>query len=107
MGVSIAGQRPSTERHWKLYVAMLSRNTNEDDLQAMFEPYGKVLEVYLMRRDNGVSKGSAFVKYGTREEALRAIDALHETIKDKDAAGLLQCRFAHTKEEKLQKQTTK
>jgi hypothetical protein len=40
------------------------------------------------------------VKFARREEAERAVNALHGRQRDKEAPGLLQVRFAHTKAEK-------
>jgi len=58
-------------------------------------------EVYLLKQGDGkTSKGAAFVKYSRREDAERAINALHGRHKDKDAPGPVQVRFAHTKQEK-------
>jgi len=88
----------------KLYVGMLSRKSTEEEIKKIFEPYGEVLEIHLMKhKDTGLSKGSAFIKYATRDEALRAIRALNEAYKDKDASGPLQVRFAQTKQEKNMK----
>lgn len=36
----------------------------------------------IQNKENGMNKGSAFVKYGSREEAQRAINALNGTHKD-------------------------
>lgn len=86
---------------WKLYIGMLSRQTDDDEVRRLFEPYGIINEVHVIRSPKtGQSKGCAFVKYGTRDEAIRAITALHDKYKDKDAPGKLQVRLAHTKEER-------
>ena len=39
-------------------------------------------------------------RYTTKDDAQRAVDAIHDKVKDKDAPGLVQVRFAHTKEER-------
>jgi len=83
---------------------MLSRKSTEDDIRKIFDQYGEITEVYLMRqKDEGAqSRGAAFIKFKTREEAARAIAALNGRQRDKDAPGLLQVRFAHTKQDKTQ-----
>ena len=63
----------------KLYVGNLSFETTENDLQDLFEQYGKVTEVALMMdRMTGRSRGFAFVTMGTATEGQAAISALHE-----------------------------
>ena len=51
-------------------------------------------------REGGASKGAAFVKFLNKQDAEAAIEGLHEKIRDKDAPGLVQVRFAHTKDER-------
>jgi len=100
-GPTSGGAASSDPVDHKLYVGMLSRKSTADEVKKIFEPYGDVVEVFLMKhQDTGLSKGSAFVKYATRDEALRAIKALNDAFKDKDASGPLQVRFSQTKQEK-------
>lgn len=86
----------------KIYVGMLSRSTTEEEINTMFEPYGTITEVFLMRDHNGHSKGCAFIKYSTNEGAVKAIEALNEKIRDKDAPSNVQVRFAQTRQQKMQ-----
>jgi len=105
--VRAAGLRPEEEgKEYKLYVGMLSRKSSEDDIRKLFEPYGEVTEIFLMRSKDlsAQSKGAGFIKFRNRDEALRAVQALNGKFRDKDAPGMLQVRFAHTKEEKMQQQ---
>jgi len=61
----------------KLYVGNLSFDTIENDLQDLFEQYGKVVEVGLVTdRATGRSRGFAFVTMGSAAEGQAAIDAL-------------------------------
>jgi CUG-BP- and ETR3-like factor len=85
----------------KLYVGMLSRSTTEQEVRQMFEPYGTVNEVFMMTdKQTGANKGQCFVKFANRSDAQRAIAALHDTFRDKDAPSNVQVRFAHTPQEK-------
>lgn len=89
----------------KLYVGMLSRQTTEPEVRAMFEPYGAVKEVFMMiDKQTGACKGQAFVKFENKSDATRAIAALNETFRDKDAPSNVQVRFAHSPQEKIQQQ---
>ena len=61
----------------KLYVGNLSFDTTENDLQELFEQYGKVAEVGLVTdRTTARSRGFAFVTMGSTAEGQAAIDAL-------------------------------
>ena len=63
-----------------LYVGNLSFETNEDELQTAFTPFGKVESVTIIRdKFSGDSRGFAFVEMPNREEALAAISGLAGT----------------------------
>lgn len=105
MIIRVAGQnRPDqgAGTDHKLYIGMLSRSTTVEDLRTMFEPYGNVLDSFIMHEKNEPTKsrGCGFIKFGQRDECIRAINALHGNFKDKDAPQMVQVRFAHTKQEK-------
>lgn len=46
----------------KLYVGSLHYSVNETILKGIFEPFGAVDKIQLMRDENGLSKGYAFVE---------------------------------------------
>jgi len=108
MILRVAGQnRPASEGgaaggDHKLYIGMLSKSTTVEDLRTMFESYGNVVDAFLMHEkgDPTKSRGCGFVKFGNREECVRAISALHGNYKDKDAPQQVQVRFARTQLEK-------
>lgn len=56
---------------------MLSKLANEEDVRNMFEPYGTVEEVTVLRDKEGQSKGCAFIKFSTRQQAQSAINKMH------------------------------
>lgn len=60
---------------FKLFIGMLPRTVGEDGLRAVFQPYGKIVEVVVLREPDGSSRGCAFVKYERREDAVNAINA--------------------------------
>ena len=61
----------------KLYVGNLSFDTIENDLQELFEQFGRVTDVGLITdRATGRSRGFAFVTMGSSEEGQAAINAL-------------------------------
>jgi RNA recognition motif-containing protein len=62
----------------KLYIGNLSFETTENDLQDLFEQYGKVAEVSLITdRMTGKSRGFAFVTMNDTAEANSAMAAVN------------------------------
>jgi RNA recognition motif-containing protein len=83
----------------KLFVGQIPRNYNEDELHQLFEEFGDIFEVMVLRdRSTGQSKGKtkfsrdvqqplilmmvlgcAFLTFTTRQAALNAVQKHHET----------------------------
>jgi cold-inducible RNA-binding protein len=62
----------------KLFVGNFSFSTTEDDLRALFEPYGSIDSVAVVTdRDTGRSRGFGFVEMPDRGQAEKAIEALN------------------------------
>jgi RNA recognition motif-containing protein len=94
--VRFAGDKDQL-REPKLFVGMLSKTTGEDQVRALFAPYGSVKEVHLMKDQQQNSKGAAFVKMNSKEEADAAIRALHDQYQDSGSPNKLVVRFAEHK----------
>ena len=61
-----------------LYLGNLSRDVTEADLRQLFEPFGKIDSVNVIKdKFSGVSKGFGFIEMPVKEEAEAAIKALH------------------------------
>ncbi|THD28945.1 CUGBP Elav family member 3 [Fasciola hepatica] len=84
----------------KLFVGMLNKQQTEDDLRAIFAPYGYIEECTILRDQNGVSKGCAFIKYSSNAEAQSAIDGLHNSQTMQGASSPLVVKFADTDRER-------
>ena len=62
----------------KLYVGNLSYDSTKEDLQSLFETYGVVSDVFIVKdRESGRPRGFAFVTMETKESMLAAIEALN------------------------------
>ena len=62
----------------KMFVGQIPRNMSEHELKSMFEEYGNVYQLNVLRdKQNGESKGCCFVTFFTRKAALNAQNALH------------------------------
>lgn len=62
----------------KMFVGQVPRSMDENDLRRMFEEYGRVHSINVLRdKATGASKGCCFVTFFTRKAALQAQDALH------------------------------
>jgi RNA recognition motif-containing protein len=82
----------------KLFVGQVPAVCTEDMLRPVFQPYGEIIEIKIMRdAPGGRSKGCAWVKYATREQAQAAIEALHEQHTIPPQTNTLQVRFADDK----------
>merc|ERR1712142_562130 len=60
------------------FVGQIPRSMDENDLRKLFEDYGPVYQLNVLRdKMNGQSKGCCFVTFYTRKAALEAQNALH------------------------------
>jgi len=63
----------------KLFVGMLSKKLNENEVRSMFSPFGSIEEAAILRDSGGASKGCAFITYNNRESCLEAIKTMHQS----------------------------
>ncbi len=62
----------------KMFVGQIPRNMGEHELKKMFEEYGPVYQLNVLRdKQTGESKGCCFVTFFTRKSSLEAQNALH------------------------------
>lgn len=70
-------EQPDTD-YIKMFVGQLPRSMDEDELTKLFEEFGRVHQINVLRdKVTGQSKGCCFVTFYTRKAALQAQDALH------------------------------
>lgn len=87
----------------KLFIGMLSKKCNENDVRLMFSAYGAIEECTVLRDSSGQSKGCAFVTYASRQCAINAIKAMHHSQTMEGCSSPLVVKFADTQKEKDQK----
>ncbi|XP_059471509.1 CUGBP Elav-like family member 2 isoform X3 [Neocloeon triangulifer] len=87
----------------KLFVGMLAKKCNENDVRGMFGQFGTIEECTVLRDTNGQSKGCAFVTYTSKQCAINAIKAMHHSQTMEGCSSPLVVKFADTQKEKDQK----
>ena len=66
------------ERPMKLFVGQVPKDMAEEDLAFLFEPYGRILDLTIIRdRRSGNHRGCAFVTYESGEDAMKVVDEMH------------------------------
>jgi len=84
----------------KLFVGMLNKSQTEEDVRQLFHSYGTIEECTILRDQSGNSKGCAFVKFSTHQDAVAAINALHGSQTMSGASSSLVVKFADTEKER-------
>ncbi|XP_065358744.1 CUGBP Elav-like family member 1-A [Calliphora vicina] len=88
----------------KLFVGMLNKKLNENDVRKLFEVHGAIEECTVLRDQNGQSKGCAFVTFATKHAAISAIKVtLNQNKTMEGCTSPLVVKFADTQKEKEQK----
>lgn len=88
----------------KLFVGSLPKNITEDDIRNIFNRYGNITDIYIMKNNNGVSKRCAFVNYPFKEQGIFAIQNLNGKMPIENAEKPIEVRFAESKTQIQEKQ---
>ena len=70
----MVAEEADEEGEFEVCVKGLSFQAYEDDIKGIFEPFGDVLNIKLLYRDDGKSKGIAFVKFGKKSAFNKALE---------------------------------
>eukprot|EP00092_Neocalanus_flemingeri_P019404 GFUD01021018.1.p1 GENE.GFUD01021018.1~~GFUD01021018.1.p1 ORF type:complete len:526 (+),score=112.14 GFUD01021018.1:119-1579(+) len=87
----------------KLFIGMVCKKLTEEDIKAMFLQFGAIEECTVLRDDNGISRGCAFVTFSNRQVAIVAIKAMHHSLTMEGCSSPLVVKFADTQKEKEHK----
>ncbi|XP_051997729.1 CUGBP Elav-like family member 1 isoform X6 [Xyrauchen texanus] len=89
----------------KLFIGMISKKCNENDIRLMFSPYGQIEECRILRGPDGLSRGCAFVTFTARQMAQSAIKSMHQSQTMEGCSSPIVVKFADTQKDKEQKRT--
>ncbi|XP_052188101.1 RNA-binding protein BRN1-like [Diospyros lotus] len=84
----------------KLFVGMLPKNVSDAELSALFSQHGNIKDLQILRGSQQTSKGCAFLKYETKEQAVAAIEAINGKHKMEGSAIPLVVKWADTEKER-------
>ncbi|XP_030073086.1 CUGBP Elav-like family member 2 isoform X7 [Microcaecilia unicolor] len=87
----------------KLFIGMVSKKCNENDIRVMFSSFGQIEECRILRGPDGLSRGCAFVTFSTRAMAQNAIKAMHQSQTMEGCASPIVVKFADTQKDKEQR----
>ena len=84
----------------KLFIGMIARNCEENDIRIMFSPYGQIEDCTVLRDSNTKSRGCAFVTYLKRQSAINAIKSMHHSQTMEGCSSPVVVKFADTPRDK-------
>uniref|UniRef100_A0A8C7GXA9 Cugbp, Elav-like family member 1 n=1 Tax=Oncorhynchus kisutch TaxID=8019 RepID=A0A8C7GXA9_ONCKI len=95
----------------KLFIGMISKKCNENDIRLMFSPYGQIEECRILRGPDGLSRGCAFITFTARQMAQSTIKSMHqsqtmEVSVEPGCSSPIVVKFADTQKDKEQKRIT-
>ncbi|KAL7063882.1 hypothetical protein AAHC03_04888 [Spirometra sp. Aus1] len=99
----LSENRPAANDERKLFVGMLGKQQQEEDVRALFMQFGSIEECIILRDQSGASKGCAFVKFCSHSEAQSAIQALHGSQTMQGASSPIVVKFADRDRERQPK----
>ncbi|KAH7577457.1 hypothetical protein ACOSP7_001638 [Xanthoceras sorbifolium] len=91
----------------KLFVGMLPKNVSEAEVSALFSKYGTIKDLQILRGSQQTSKGCAFLKYETKDQALAALEAINGKHKMEGSSVPLVVKWADTEKERQARRAQK
>lgn len=81
----------------KIFVGSIPHTVTEDHLRGEVSQYGRITELFYMKDETQKCRGWAFVTYSTRDEAIKAINALDAKLVFHGCERAIEARFANQK----------
>ncbi|XP_011079755.1 RNA-binding protein BRN1 isoform X1 [Sesamum indicum] len=91
----------------KLFIGMLPKNVSDAEVSTLFSQYGTIKDLQLLRGSQQTSKGCAFLKFETKEQALAAMEALNGKHKMEGSTVPLVVKWADTEKERQARRAQK
>eukprot|EP00002_Diphylleia_rotans_P017459 TRINITY_DN3390_c0_g1_i1.p1 TRINITY_DN3390_c0_g1~~TRINITY_DN3390_c0_g1_i1.p1 ORF type:complete len:367 (-),score=71.68 TRINITY_DN3390_c0_g1_i1:1037-2137(-) len=91
----------------RLFVSVFPKYLVEEDLKKYFTRFGEIVDFNIIRGPGNVSRGCAFLRYATREQALNAIQEGSGRIILEGTSKPLHLKFAETPRQKTQRKMIK
>lgn len=91
----------------KLFVGMLPKNVSEAEVSDLFSKYGTIKDLQILRGSQQTSKGCAFLKYETKEQAIAALEAVNGKHKMEGSSVPLVVKWADTEKERQARRAQK
>ncbi|KAF5455144.1 hypothetical protein F2P56_024749 [Juglans regia] len=91
----------------KLFVGMLPKNVLEAEVSDLFSEYGTIKDLQILRGSQQTSKGCAFLKYETKEQAIAALEAINGKHKMEGSSVPLVVKWADTEKERQARRAQK
>ncbi|KAL3517502.1 hypothetical protein ACH5RR_020091 [Cinchona calisaya] len=91
----------------KLFVGMLLKNVSDDEVSSLFSQYGTIKDLQILSGSQHTSKGCAFLKYETKEQALAAIEGLNGKHMMEGSTVPLVVKWADTEKERQARRAQK
>ncbi|XP_075483369.1 RNA-binding protein BRN1-like isoform X1 [Primulina tabacum] len=91
----------------KLFIGMLPKNVSDADILTLFSEYGGIKDLQILRGSQQTSKGCAFLKFETKEQALSAIEAFNGKHKMEGSTVPLVVKWADTEKERQSRRAQK
>ena len=61
----------------KVFIGNLPYQASEIDIHALVEKFGSIMEIIILRRQDGTSRGAGFVKFYSPNDAIKCVNALN------------------------------
>ncbi|KAJ8898673.1 hypothetical protein K2173_004707 [Erythroxylum novogranatense] len=91
----------------KLFVGMLPKNVSEAEVSELFSKHGTIKDLQILRGSQQTSKGCAFLKYETKEQAIAAMEATNGKHKMEGSSVPLVVKWADTEKERQARRAQK